>query len=200
MHRFLSRFAWYAVLFLCVLVYAQHRRTVRLTAERDRYQANTTALLTENRRYKVDSATMAVDAQTLRLTLEEFKHYRAEDLAKIKAMGIKIRNLEAVAKHEIEVNAPIDAPVRDTVIIRDTVPVVARTVRIDTPFIKMDGIIDSERLVGSIRVPVTLRQAIWIEYKRRWIFWKRVKAVHQTMTSDNPYVEMKYSEYIEISK
>ena len=55
-------------------------------------------------------------------------------------------------------------------------------------------------LRGQIRIPVTLHQAVWIEYKRRWLFWKRVKAVHQTISSDNPYVEIRYSEYILLQK
>ncbi len=31
-------------------------------------------------------------------------------------------------------------------------------------------------------------------------FRKKVKAVHQVITTDNPYVEVKYSEYINIQK
>lgn len=200
MSRLLTRFAWYAVLALCLVIYVQHRRTVRLMADRDRYRRNSEALLSDVRRFRIDSATTALDVQALHLSVDELERYRAEDLAKIKAMGVKIRNLEAAAKHEIEVNAPIDAAIRDTIIIRDTMPVVVRAVKMDTPFLKIDCIIDSERLVGNIRVPVTLRQAVWIEYKRRWLFWKRVKALHQTITSDNPYVEVKYSEYILIEK
>lgn len=196
MSRRLTRFAWYAVLVLCLVVYVQHRRTVRLMADRDRYRQNSEALLSDVRRFRIDSATTALDVRALRLTVDEFERYRAEDLAKIKAMGVKIRNLEAAAKHKIEVAAPIDASIRDTIIVRDTVPVVAQRVEMLTPHIQMRGIIEGGRLRGEIRVPVTLRQAVWIEYKRRWIFWKRVKAVHQTITSDNPYVEVKYSEYI----
>lgn len=196
MSRLLSRYAGYAVLVLCLVVYLQHRRTVRLTVERDRYQQNSAALLSEVRRYRVDSTTVAVDVHALRLTVDEFERFRAEDVAKIKAMGIKIRNLQAAAKHEVEVNVPIDATVRDTVIIRDTTPVLVHVVRMDTPHLKIDGVIDSGRLKGDIHIPVTLRQAVWIEYKRRWLFWKKVKAVHQTISSDNPYVKIGYSEYI----
>lgn len=34
----------------------------------------------------------------------------------------------------------------------------------------------------------------------RWIFWKRMKAVPLTIWSDNPYVEIGYSEYVQIQK
>lgn len=200
MRKIASRCAWYALAALCVLVYLQHRRTARIIEERDRYQQNSSALLSEVRRFRVDSVTMAMDVKALRLSVDEFERYRAEDLAKIKAMGVKIRNLNAAAKQELEVKAPIDAVVRDTIVIRDTLPAIVQCVEMNTPHIRMRGIIEDRHLQGTINVPVTLRQAIWIEYKRRWIFWKRVKAVHQTITSDNPYVEIKYSEYISIEK
>lgn len=200
MRRMASRCAWYALAVLCVLVYLQHRRTSRIIEERDRYQQNSSALLSEVKRYRVDSVTMAMDVKALRLSVDEFERYRAEDLAKIKAMGVKIRNLKAAAKQELEVKAPIDAVVRDTIVIRDTLPAIVQCVEMNTPHIRMRGIIEDGHLQGTINVPVTLRQAIWIEYKRRWIFWKRVKAVHQTITSDNPYAEIKYSEYIQIGR
>lgn len=198
MSRRLTRFAWYAVLALCLVVYIQHRRTVRLMADRDRYRQNSETLLSDVRRFRIDSATTAIDVKALRLTVDEFERYRTEDLAKIKAMGVKIRNLEAAAKQELEVKAPIDAVVRDTIVIRNTLPAIVQCVEMNTPHIRMRGIIEGGSLRGEIRVPVTLRQVVWVDYKRRWIFWKRVKAVHQTVSSDNPYVEIKYSEYIQV--
>ena len=200
MSRLLTRFAGYAVLALCLVVYVQYKRSVRLTAERDRYRQNSEALLSDVRRFRIDSAATAVDVKALRLSVDEFERYRGEDMAKIKAMGVKIRNLEAAAKHQIEVAASIDAIIRDTIIVRDTVPVVAQRVEMLTSHIQMQGIIESGKLRGEIRIPATLRQAVWLEYKRRWIFWKRVKAVHQTISCDNPYVQIKYSEYILIGK
>ena len=160
---------------------------------------NSTALLSEVKRMQLDSATMALDAKALQLTLEEYKRFRAEDAATIKRLGVKVKNLEAAARHQLEVTGPIDAIVRDTVIIRDIVPVLRQKIELCTPHIELTGIIEDERLKGSIRIPVTLNQAVWVEY-RGWWFWKRVKAVHQTISSDNPYVEIKYSEYIRVKK
>lgn len=185
-----------AVAVLSVAVAFLWHRAERLGRERDRYRGNTEVLLSDLKRIQVDSATMAVDVKSLRLTVDEYKRFRAEDAEQLKRLGVKIRNLEAAARHEIEVTGPIDAAVRDTVVIRDTVAVVKQKVEMLTPHIELRGLIEDGRLRGKIRVPVTLNQAVWIEYKRRWIFWKRVKAVHQTISSDNPYVEIRYSEYI----
>lgn len=181
---------------VCVLWY----RNVRLRGERDRYRSNTEVLMSDMKRLRVDSATMAVDVKGLRLNVEEYKRLRRGDAEKIKAMGVKLRRLQAAARHEVVVSGPIDAAVRDTVVVRDTVPLVRQKVEMITPHIRLTGLIEDSRLKGEIRVPVTLHQAIWIEYKRRWLFWKKVKAVHQRITSDNPYVEIEYTEYIQIEK
>lgn len=185
---------------LAGMVWLQQRKVVRLKQERDRHEQNSDALLSDLKQWQVDSATMATDVKTLRLSMDELERYRADDLAKIKGMGVKIKNLEAAAKHEIEVDAPINASVRDSVVIRDSVVVRVQAVSMVNPFIQLHGIIERDSLIGSVHLPVTLRQAVWIEYKRRWLFWKKVKAVHQVITTDNPYVEVKYSEFINIQK
>ncbi len=199
MSKVLSKYLLVAVLLLSGIVYIQYRRNVHLANERDRYQANNTALLSEVRRMRIDSTTLAVDIEGLRLTVDEYKRFRAQDAQTIKKLGVKIKNLEAAAKHQLEVGGPIDAVVKDTVFIRDTVPLLRQKVEMITPHIQLTGMIEDSRLKGQIRVPVTLNQAIWVEYKGWW-FWKRVKAIHQSISSDNPYVDIKYTEYFQIQK
>ena len=199
MSKVLSKYLLVAVMLLSGIVYIQYRRNVHLANERDRYQANNTALLSEVRRMRIDSTTLAVDTKGLRLTVEEYKRFRAQDAETIKKLGVKIKNLEAAAKHQLEVEGPIDAVVKDTVFIRDTVPLLRQKVEMITPHIQLTGMIEDSRLKGQIRVPVTLNQAIWVEYKGWW-FWKRVKAIHQSISSDNPYVDIKYTEYIQMQK
>lgn len=177
------------------------RSREKLVKERDKYKYNSEALLSEKKRIQVDSSTMALDIKTLTMSLDEYKQYRAEDKGKIEKMGVKIRNLEAVARHEIEINAPIKAELEDSILERDTVPVYIKTVKMDTPYLKLNGIIENNELTGNARLPITLNQAISIEYKHKFLWWQwKVKAVHQTISSDNPYAEIKYSEYIKIKK
>ena len=182
------------ILLLAGVVFIQYRHSARLSDERDRYKQNNTALLSDIERIKVDSTTMAVDAKALRLTIDEYERFRAADAEKIRQMGVKIKDLQAAAKHQLEVAAPINA------VIRDTVPVIQQKVEMVSPHIQLDAVIDNDSLKGDIRLPVTLQQTVWVEYKRKCLFWKKVKAIHQTISSDNPYVDIKYSEYIQIDK
>lgn len=195
-----TQFLLVVILLLAAVVFIQYKRSARLADERDRYKQNNTALLSDIERMQIDSATMAVDAKALRLTIDEYERFRAADAEKIRQLGVKIKNLQAAAKHQLEVAVPINAVVRDTVFIRDTIPVIRKKVEMLSPHIQLAGVIENDSLKGNIRLPVTLQQTVWVEYKRKCIFWKKVKAIHQTISSDNPYVDIKYSEYIQIDK
>ena len=195
----MNKYSFLIIAVLSGITISLLRSRQRFIEEKDSYKSNTEALMSEVRRIQADSSTMALDIKTLTMSLDEYKRYRAEDEEKIKKLGIRIKDLEATAKHNVEVDAPIDAEIKDSVMIRDTVPVFLKAVRMDTPYLKINGIIENDRLTGKINLPVTLNQAFWIEYKHKFLWWRwKVKAIHQTISSDNPYVKIKYSEYIKI--
>ena len=181
---------------LGVATYSLYNWGSRMKEERNTYRSNTHALLADVEHIRIDSAMMASTIQVLNLSMDEYKKYRAEDAATIKKMGVRIKDMEATGRHDIEVNAPVDAQVKD---IRDTVTVIVKAVKIDTPYLKLNGIIEDNRLKGNIHLPVHLHQVFWVEYKHRFLWWRwKVKAIHQTITSDNPYVEIKYTEFINL--
>lgn len=143
---------------------------------------------------------MALDVCALKLIVTEYKRLQAADAEKIQEMGVRLKSLRAVARYEAVVDIPISSPIRGTLIVRDSSAVTVQRIKMRTPSIQLSGTIEKKYLPGRIYLPVTLHQAVWIEYKRRWIFWKKVKAVHQTITCNNPYVEILYSEYIVIGQ
>ena len=195
----MNKYSFLIIAVLSGITISLLRSRQRFIEEKDSYKSNTEALMSEVRRIQADSSTMALDIKTLTMSLDEYKRFRAEDEEKIKKLGIRIKDLEATAKHNVEVDAPIDVEIKDSVMIRDTVPVFLKAVRMDTPYLKINGIIENDRLTGKINLPVTLNQAFWIEYKHKFLWWRwKVKAIHQTISSDNPYVKIKYSEYIKI--
>lgn len=189
-----------AVGVLCFTVWIQQKRITAITQERDRHSMNSDAMLSDLKQWQIDSTTMATDVKSLRFTVDEMERYRAEDVTKIREMGLEIENLEATAKHRLEVDIPISVPIIDSVILRDLEPIRIKAVTMNNPYIAINATIENDMLVGSIKLPVTIQQAVWIEYKRHWLFWKRPIAVHQTITTDNPYVKVSYSEYIKVTK
>ena len=163
--------------------------------ERNTYQSNTHALLADVRHIQIDSAMMASTIQVLNLSLDEYESTGRKTRQPLRRWGVRIKDLEAAGRLDVEVNAPVDAQVKDTTVIRDTVTVIVKAVKMDTPYLKLNGIIEDNRLKGNIHLPVHLHQAFWVEYKHRFLWWRwKVKAIHQTISSDNPYVEIKYTE------
>lgn len=164
----MNKYSFLIIAVLSGITISLLRSRQRLIEEKDSYKSNTEALMSEVRRIQADSSTMALDIKTLTMSLDEYKRFRAEDEEKIKKLGIRIKDLEAAAKHNVKVDAPIDAEIKDSVMIRDTVPVFLKAVRMDTPYLKINGIIENDRLTGKINLPVTLNQAFWIEYKHKF--------------------------------
>nr|DAU78270.1 MAG TPA: hypothetical protein [Caudoviricetes sp.] len=196
----MSKFSQLLLVFVCILClscFFLKRKVDKITTERDKYQQNTNTLLSDIKRIQIDSSTMAIDVKTLRFTLDEYKQYRTEDAKLIKKMGIRIKDLEATAKQNIIVNAPIQAEIRDTLILRDTISQYISTVKMKNPHLTLNCIIENDTMKGTIVLPVNLHQAIWAEYKYRFLWWRwGLKVIHQSVRSDNPYVRIKYSEYI----
>lgn len=189
------------IIVLGIATYGLYVRSNRLKKERDTYKQNTHSLLSDFKRIRIDSTTMAADTKVLKLTLDEYKQYRAEDLETIKKMKVQIKSLQVAAKHELEVNAPISANLQDSVILRDTTIIKIKAIEVNTPHLQINGIIENNQLTGRIYLPVNLHQSVWVEHKHRFLWWRwGVKAVHQTISSDNPHVQIKYSEYIQIAK
>jgi hypothetical protein len=153
------------------------------------------------KRIQVDSVRMALDVKTLRLTISEFEEYRAQDAALIRRLGLRIKDLEVAARHQLLVEAQIIAPVKDSIAVRDTVSVPVQSVEMQNPHIDFNGVIEDSVLRADVRIPVMLNQAVFVEYRHRFLWWRwRVKGVRQIITSDNPYVEIEYSEFIKIEK
>jgi hypothetical protein len=189
------------IVVLGVATYGLYVRSNRLQKERDTYKQNTYSLLSDFKRIQIDSTTMVADVKVLKLSLDEYKQYRAEDLETIKKMKAQIKSLQVIAKHELEISAPISANLRDTLILRDTTTIRIKAIEVNTRHLQINGIIDNNQLTGRIYLPVNLHQLVWVEHKHRFLWWKwGVKAVHQTISSDNPHVQIKYSEYIQLTK
>ncbi len=198
MKRILNRAVFVILAVMVAATIILWRYSVKVTRG---YRQNTEALLTDVERIQIDSTRMALDVKTLRLTVSEFEEYRAQDAALIKRLGIRIKDLEAAARHQLLIDAPIVAPVRDSIIVRDTVFVPVKSVEMQNPHIDFKGVIEDSVLTADVRIPITLNQAVFVEYKHKFLWWRwKVKGVRQIITSDNPYVEIGYSEYIKIEK
>ena len=173
----------------------------RIRAEKEIYHNNTTALLSDVERLQLDSTTSAIQINTLKLSLDEYKQYRAEDAELIKQLGVKLKDVQSATKTTIEVDAPIQTiVVRDTVF-SDSIAHCVQFVQYKNDYIQFDGKIINDSLTAQINVPITLHQTLYKIPKHKFLWWSwGCKQIKQAISCDNPYVNIKYSEFIEINR
>lgn len=191
-----------SVILLCSLLAITESSRREALKEKEVYKQNTESLLSSPEPVKIDSNVWVTKIKTLQLEVDEYKKYRSDDAKRIEKLNVKLKNLEAVGKHVVSIEIPMDATVKDTVYITDSIPVLKQIVKMDTPYIKIDGIIEDGKLKGPIVIPpVIIDQAIEIDYKHKFLWWQwGVAGINQTIASNNPYVKIIYSEFIKIKK
>lgn len=177
----------------------QYKKIVRITNERNQYQQNTYSLLTDIEELHANSNLQAHQVQTLSLSLDEYKKFRKADAQTITDLQLKLKQVSAVAKQELEVNLPISAPVKDSVVVSNDKSDTIQTISYKDQYVAFNGTIQHDSLIAQFHVPVTISQALHKVPKHKFLWWSwGCKAIKQVIITNNPYVQLNYSEYIEI--
>ena len=162
--------------------------------EAERLDNNQTALTEQIARYRTSLDESAASVRVLQLRCGEYERIRAEDAARIRDLGIKIKRLESAAKSAVRTEVEIVAPLRDTIILRDTL----RLFRWQDPWVEVEGLIGLDSVECRVASIDTLRQVVH-RVPRRFLFIKYgIKAIRQEVISSNPHSQIVYSEYIEL--
>lgn len=189
-----------AILFVCA---GQQKRIHELTGERDRYQNNTETLLSDVEQYRVRDSLSAARVQSLELTVKEFERFRADDAALIKQLKAKNRDLAAVNKTQSETIIELQAAPRDTMIIRDSIPIPAVAVHCGDAWFDFDGLLTDKEFTGTLANRDSLVIAESVQYKRFLGFlWKtnKIKDRRVDVVSKNPHTSILGIEYVFIEK
>ena len=185
--------------------WVQHVKIKRLTEERDRYRSNTEILLQDVKTYQTKDSLNAIKVGNLELSLAEYKKYRADDLALIKTLQTKNRDLERVTTTQMETINELRATVRDSVVYLpgDTVTTVLRCIEYSDKWVDLDGCIINNTFSGKIITRDSLLITESVQYKR-WLgfLWKtkRIKNREFDIVSKNPNSKITGFEVITIEK
>ena len=87
---------------LIAIISVQQRRINNISADRDSYRQNTEILLQDVKQYKTRDSLNAVKVGVLELKLSELKKYRANDMALIKTLQTKNRDLQAITTSQMQ--------------------------------------------------------------------------------------------------
>lgn len=187
-------------------LWVQHAKIKRLTDERDKYRSNTEILLQDVKTYQTKDSLNAIKVGNLELSLAEYKKYRADDLALIKTLQAKNRDLERVTTTQMETINELRATVRDSVVYLpgDTVTTVLRCVDIVEPYFELHGCATPDgQFTGTHINRDSLLIAETVQYKRFWGFlWKtrKIKNREIDVVSKNPATKILGVEFVTIEK
>lgn len=160
----------------------------------ERLENNQTALTEQIYLYRTSLDESAASVRALQLRCGEYERICAEDAARIRDLGIKIKRLESAAKSAVRTEVEVVAPLRDTIILHDTL----RLFRWRDPWVEVEGLIGHDSVECRVVSVDTLRQVVH-RVPRRFLFIKYgIKAIRQEVICTNPHSQIVYSEYIEL--
>lgn len=182
---------------MLVTVVMQDRQIARLTAERDRYKENSETLLELTETYKVQDSLNAAKVGSLELSLKELEKYRADDAELVSALKERNRDLESLSKAQAQTIIELRNVPRDTVILRDSVPLQAKAVRCGDIWYTFEGLLTEDEFTGTLTNREELLLTETVRYKK-FLFWKtkKVKDRELEAVSRNPHTRILSLEHI----
>lgn len=186
---------------LIISGFAITEQNKELTAERDKYKNNTEVLSGQVEHYKTSDSLNAARVRSLELSLEEFERFRAQDAQLIKSLKQRNRDLQSVNDMQMQTIIEMQGAPRDTIIIRDSVPVKAKAVECGDPWYSFKGLLTDTDFSGRLETRDSLIIAETVRYKR-FLFWKthKVKDRQIDAVSKCPYTHIMNIDYILIEK
>jgi len=192
------------VIFAAAISVVWADRTInRLTAERDKYRNNTETLLSDVETYRVRDSLNAARVQSLELTVKEFERFRADDAALIKELKQRNRDLAAVNKTQSQTIIDLRAIPRDTVVVRDSIPIPAVAVHCGDAWFDFTGVLTQDDFTGKLEHRDSLLLVETVQYKRFLGFlWRTNKVKNRQLdcVSKSPHNSIKGLEYVVIEK
>lgn len=187
------------IIILAGIVAWQHSKIGKLNENVRIQTGNVEALLSDIQEYKIDSANTAYVVRGLQLTKNEYEDLREKDLKTIQGLQLKIKNIEAVAKSELEISQKIVSALQDTIIKKDSMFVSAKKVEYKDESSSFTGIITNDSIAADFYTVVELNQVFYTTYKWKFLWFKGpIKDVRQVITTNNKHAKLKYAEYIKI--
>lgn len=189
---------------LVAVITLQGVRAKSLRQELQRETANAHAMLQSIRYYETADSLNVANIGTLLLTLDEYKRYRADDMALIKTLQTKGRDIASVEKVTTCTTGEIKTIVRDSLIVRDNYIVdTLNCIDIEDDYFVMHGCIDGDKFDGVYAAYDSLITVETIKYKRfLGCLWKtkRIKDRRLEVFSKNPNTFIQDVEHIIIYK
>lgn len=171
--------------------------------ERQRTQANQTALLEDIVFFKTKDSLNAASVQKLTLEIEEFRRYNGELNKIVESLGIKLRRLQSASLTAVVSEYKPETLIKDSIVYRDRQrPDTLKCLEYRDPWIDISGCfrLTDTKFTPQIITRDTINQVVYL-VPRKFLFVKYgTKAIRQTVVVNNPWSAPVYTEYIELKR
>lgn len=182
------------VLFLIASVVALRKAR----AEKERLEANQTALLSQVEYYTTKSGKSAADVRKLTLTVDELKQYNATLKKTADDLGIKLKRVQSASTTGVRTEVKFITQVRDSIVYRDSIIVPVKAFAWSDPWTDVVGVIERDSVDMNVTSVDTLTTIVHKIPHKFWFIKWGCKAIKQTVVSSNPHTKITYNEYIEV--
>lgn len=167
-------------------------------SEKERLEANQTALLSQVEYWTTKSGKSAADVRKLTLTVDELKQYNATLKKTADDLGIKLKRVQSASTTGVRTEYKFITQVRDSIVYRDSIIVPVKAFAWRDPWTDVSGVIERDSVDLSVQSVDTLTTIVHKIPHKFWFIKWGCKAIKQTVVSSNPHTKITYTEYIEV--
>lgn len=180
------------------MLFASIMETKKERAEKERFKANQTALLSQVKHWTTESGKNAAEVLKLTLTAKELKATN-ERLAKTaEDLKIKLNRAKSASTTGTQTEVHVVTQVRDSIVYRDSVTAPVKYFSWRDPWVNVSGIMERDSVDMNVTSVDTLTTIVHKIPHKFWFIKWGCKAIKQTVVSSNPHTKITYNEYIEI--
>jgi hypothetical protein len=180
------------VLVLAWLLFSQER------AEKERYKANQTALLSDVAYYKTENERNVASVRALTLTKNEIETYNKNLAERCDELEISLRRLISANITNMHTDYHLVGELRDSLILRYNTIDTLRCMDYDDSYLTFSACVDSAGMYVADIVSRDTVTAIVHRIPRRFLFFKfGTKEVRQEVYCSNPRTQIITTQYVE---
>lgn len=191
--------ALYTTIVILAALLIAHIATLRkVRVEKERLEANQTALLSQVEYWTTKSGKSAADVRKLTLTVDELKQANATLEKTADDLGIKLKRVQSASTTGVKTEVKLITQVRDSIVYRDSIIIPVKAFTWRDPWTDVTGVIERDSVDLSVSSVDTLTTIVHKIPHKFWFIKWGCKAIKQTVVSSNPHTKITYNEYIEV--
>ena len=191
--------ALYTTIVILAALLIAHIATLRkVRTEKERLEANQTALLSQVEYWTTKSGKSAADVRKLTLTANELKQTNAALKKTAEDLGIKLKRVQSASTTGVKTEVKLITQVRDSIVYRDSIITPIKVFSWRDAWTDVRGMIERDSVDLSVQSVDTLTTIVHKVPHKFWFIKWGCKAIKQTVVSSNPHTKITYTEYIEV--